>query len=226
MEVVYIAEPVLSPDTNKLIAVEVLSRFYSESGCSLSTQMVLSMFTSTMKINLLNSQFNAIVKFRDFFERHGILCSVNVDYETCLYIRRDIQTQETILKNKFLVLEISETYPVLTQEYDVIPFLLSLTEYIWLDDFGSGNSTMSSAMKNKYHAIKLDKLFYQNNTGKPHFKVFVEELKKVCPNIIAEGIENIHYNKLSKEAGLWGGQGYFFPSVPLSEIKQINSAWL
>lgn len=67
---------------------------------------------------------------------------------------------------------------------------------------------------------------YQNNTGKPHFKVFVEELKKVCPNIIAEGIENIHYNKLSKEAGLWGGQGYFFPSVPLSEIKQINSAWL
>ncbi|EFN9962017.1 signal protein, partial [Escherichia coli] len=26
--------------------------------------------------------------------------------------------------------------------------------------------------------------------------------------------------------GLWGTQGYFFPSVPLSEIKHMNSAWL
>nr|UGK56300.1 hypothetical protein [Escherichia coli] len=43
--------------------------------------------------------------------------------------------KSNIQKNKFIVLEISETYPELTQENDVIPFLCSLTEYIWLDDF-------------------------------------------------------------------------------------------
>lgn len=84
------------------------------------------------------------------------MCYVNVDYDTCLYLSSNKEIQRTIVKNKFIALEISETYPELSQGNDVIPFLFSLTEYIWLDDFGSGNSTMSTAMKNKYHAIKLD----------------------------------------------------------------------
>lgn len=226
MEVVYIVEPIISTNINKLIAVEVLSRFYSKTGISLSTQMVLSMFTTTMKINLLKSQIKEIINQRDFFERHGILCSVNVDYETCLYINCDTEIQKTISKNKFIAFEISETYPELTQENDAIPFLHSLTEYIWLDDFGSGNSTMHTAMKNKYHAIKLDKSFFQRNIDKPYFEEIINNLKKLCPNIIAEGVENIYYNGLSTKTGLWGTQGYFFPSVPLSEIKHINSAWL
>ncbi|MGE9665047.1 EAL domain-containing protein, partial [Escherichia coli] len=97
------------------------------------------------------------------------------------------------------------------------------TEYIWLDDFGSRNSTMHTAMKNKYHAIKLDKLFFQKNIQKPCFEGIINNLKRLCPNIIAEGVENIYYNGLSTKTGLWGTQGYFFPSVPLSEIKHINS---
>ncbi|MVW02141.1 EAL domain-containing protein [Escherichia coli] len=226
MEVIYIAEPIISTNTNKLIAVEVLSRFYSKTGVPLSTQRVLSTFTTTMKINLLKSQIKAIISHRDFFERHETLCSVNVDYETCLYISCNNEIQKVISKNKFIALEISETYPEPTQENDVIPFLCSLTDYIWLDDFGSRNSTMHTAMKNKYHAIKLDKLFFQENIQKPYFEGIINNLKRLCPNIIAEGVENIYYNGLSTKTGLWGTQGYFFPSVPLSEIKHINSAWL
>lgn len=37
MEVIYIAEPIISTNTNKLIAVELLSRFYSKTGVPLST---------------------------------------------------------------------------------------------------------------------------------------------------------------------------------------------
>lgn len=126
MEVIYIAEPIISTNINKLIAVEVLSRFYSKTGVPLSTQRVLSMFTTTMKINLLKSQIKEIINHRDFFEHHGILCSVNIDYETCLYISCDNEIQKTISENKFIALEISETYPELTQNNDVIPFLCSL----------------------------------------------------------------------------------------------------
>lgn len=85
MEVIYIVEPIISTSTNKLIAVEVLSRFSNE-GAILPTQRVLGMFTSKMKINLLTSQLNTIIKYKCFFECHNILCSINVDYETCLYI--------------------------------------------------------------------------------------------------------------------------------------------
>lgn len=67
MEVIYIAEPIISTNTNKLIAVELLSGFYSKTGVPLSTQRVLSTFTTTMKINLLKSQIKAIISHRDFF---------------------------------------------------------------------------------------------------------------------------------------------------------------
>ncbi|EFC5900629.1 EAL domain-containing protein, partial [Escherichia coli] len=88
---------------------------------------------------------------------------------TCLYISCNNEIQKVISKNKFIALEISETYPEPTQENDVIPFLCSLTDYIWLDDFGSRNSTMHTAMKNKYHAIKLDKLFFSGKYTKTLF---------------------------------------------------------
>ncbi|HFS4716929.1 TPA: EAL domain-containing protein, partial [Escherichia coli] len=128
--------------------------------------------------------------------------------------------------NKFIVLEISENYPDLSDEDYVIPFLLTLTDYVWLDDFGSGNATMKALIKNKYHAIKLDKSFFQEYMIKPHFDVIISNLKKLCPNIIAEGVENIDCHKLSKGIGLWGAQGYFFPSIPLTEIESIDSKWL
>lgn len=66
MEVIYIAEPIISTNINKLIAVELLSRFYSKTGVPLSTQRVLSMFTTTMKINLLKSQIKEIINHSFF----------------------------------------------------------------------------------------------------------------------------------------------------------------
>ncbi|WP_089590108.1 EAL domain-containing protein [Escherichia coli] len=226
MEVIYIAEPIISTSTNKLIAVEVLSRFHSKNGATLPTQRVLGMFTNKMRINLLKSQLDAIVKYKSFFEKNNILCSINVDYGTCLFIYENMHIQEQIIKNKFIALEISENYPNLSDEDFVIPFLLTLTDYVWLDDFGSGNTTMKTLVKNKYHAIKLDRSFFQENMVKPHFDVIVSNLKKLCPNIIAEGVENIDCHKLSKGMGLWGAQGYFFPSIPLTEIESIDSKWL
>ncbi|EOS9161636.1 EAL domain-containing protein [Escherichia coli] len=226
MEVIYIVEPIISTSTNKLIAVEVLSRFYSNEGAILSTQKVLGIFTSKMKINLLKSQLNTIIKYKYFFECHNILCSINVDYDTCLYIYGNKQIQELLINNKFIAIEILENYPDLSDEDYIISFLLTLTDNVWLDDFGSGNATMKALIKNKYHAIKLDKSFFQEHMIKPHFDVIISNLKKLCPNIIAEGVENIDCHKLSKGIGLWGAQGYFFPSIPLTEIESIDSKWL
>ncbi|EES7150222.1 TPA: EAL domain-containing protein [Escherichia coli] len=226
MEVIYIAEPIISTSTNKLIAVEVLSRFRSKDGVALPTQRVLGMFTNKMKINLLKSQLNTIMKYKYFLKRYNILCSINVDYDTCIYIYGNKQIQELIRNNKFIALEISENYPDLSDVDYVIPFLFTLTDYIWLDDFGCGNTTMKTLIKNKYHAIKLDKSFFQEHMIKPHFEVIISNLKKLCPNIIAEGVEDIDCHKLSKGIGLWGAQGYFFPSIPLTEIESIDSEWL
>ncbi|ELH6623697.1 hypothetical protein Q9K68_005328, partial [Escherichia coli] len=54
MKTIFIAEPVVTAgNSNRLIAVEILSRFYSVNGKQLPTVKTLNMFTAEMKIDLL-----------------------------------------------------------------------------------------------------------------------------------------------------------------------------
>lgn len=54
-----------------------------------------------------------------------------------------IYTNMGIQKNikKIIALEISETYLEQDNNDDIIPFILSITENIWLDDFGVAIAT-------------------------------------------------------------------------------------
>lgn len=69
---------------------------------------------------------------------------------------------------------------------------------------------MHTAMKNKYHAIKLDKLFFQENIDKPYFEEIINNLKKLCPNIIAEGVEPL-LQWIINEYWIMGHSRIFFP---------------
>ncbi|HAX9692366.1 TPA: EAL domain-containing protein, partial [Escherichia coli] len=104
-------------------------------------------------------------------------CSLNVDYDTCQYIYRNKNIQDIIKSYDFIVLEISETYPVIKADDAIIPFLINLSEHIWLDDLGSGNSTIHTLIRNKYQAVKLDKSFFQKHSMKPHFSALIDNIK-------------------------------------------------
>ena len=85
----------------------------------------------------------------------------------------------------------------------VIDFLFCLSGYIWLDDFGSSNATMSAVIKRPYHAIKLDKCFLQHN---------------IENHTISEV-----YHKMSVELDLWGGQGYYFLNTNMCAHCEMDS---
>ncbi|EQZ28354.1 hypothetical protein G977_01957 [Escherichia coli UMEA 3585-1] len=115
-----------------------------------------------------------------------------------------------IKENNFIAFEISENHPNLDMDDSVIDFLFSLSGYIWLDDFGSSNATMSAVIKRPYHAIKIDKCFLQHNIENHTISETIKRIKVFVPHVIAEGIENDVYHKMSVELDLWGGQGYYF----------------
>ncbi|EOT4658014.1 EAL domain-containing protein [Escherichia coli] len=178
MKTIFIAEPVVTAgNSNRLIAVEILSRFYSVNGKQLPTVKTLNMFTAEMKIDLLELQIRKIISKASFFSKHNILCSLNVDYDTCQYIYRNKNIQDIIKSYDFIVLEISETYPVIKADDAIIPFLINLSEHIWLDNLGSGNSTIHTLIRNKYQAVKLDKSFFQKHSMKPHFSALIDNIK-------------------------------------------------
>ncbi|HBD3525480.1 TPA: hypothetical protein KI784_002596 [Escherichia coli] len=83
MEIKFVAEPIVNMTNNKLMAVEVLSRFYTPNGLQLSTQDTILRLSSAMKINILQKQINAIAEKKLFFIKNNLTCSINVDYDTC-----------------------------------------------------------------------------------------------------------------------------------------------
>ncbi|MDS1605241.1 hypothetical protein QPL26_18775 [Escherichia coli] len=66
MKIHFVAEPIVNMTNNKLMAVEVLSRFYTANGLQLPTQHTILRLSSAMKINILQKQINAIVEKKYF----------------------------------------------------------------------------------------------------------------------------------------------------------------
>lgn len=223
MNVRFIVEPIFSLHNNKLIAMEVLSRFKFNNGMQAPTIKILKMLRQDVKNKLLNKQVEWVVTNKKFFIENNIICSVNVDDGLCAFIYEDERIQKIIKENDFIAFEISENHPNLDMDDSMIDFLFSLSGYIWLDDFGSGNATMSAVIKRPYHAIKIDKCFLQHNIENHTISETIKRIKKFVPYVIAEGIENEVYHKMSVELDLWGGQGYYFLNANMSNYCEMVS---
>jgi len=77
--VYFIVEPIINKKNNKLVAVEVLSRFYTQSGEQLSTQHTFLRLASAMKINILQQHIRFITELQSFFIIDDLICSSNID---------------------------------------------------------------------------------------------------------------------------------------------------
>ena len=161
MGVYFIVEPIVDIKNNKLVAVEVLSRFYTQSGEQLSTQHTFLRLSSAMKINILQQQIKSIAEQKSFFIKNDLICSINVDYDTCIFIFNCKELQKTIIENDFIALEISETFPYFHENSRIIVNkLLNITNHIWVDDFGADNSKINISQLQLLARDSLIKTFF------------------------------------------------------------------
>ncbi|MCX1665005.1 EAL domain-containing protein [Escherichia coli] len=224
MKIHFVAEPIVNMTNNKLMAVEVLSRFYTANGLQLPTQHTILRLSSAMKINILQKQINAIVEKKIFFINNKLMCSINVDYDTCLFILKNKALQQAINDNYFIALEVSERFPYFHENGGiVINNLLKLTSHIWIDDFGSNDCKINISQLQHVGAIKLDKEFLYRILAKDYFNEVLNKISMFCPKIIAEGVESRYIMDKIKNINLWGGQGYYYPSVKFSDIHELQA---
>ncbi|EFC3019426.1 EAL domain-containing protein [Escherichia coli] len=224
MEIKFVAEPIVNMTNNKLMAVEVLSRFYTPNGLQLSTQDTILRLSSAMKINILQKQINAIAEKKLFFIKNNLTCSINVDYDTCFFILKNKNLRQAISDNNFIALEVSERFPYFNENGSIIiNNLLKVTGHIWIDDFGSDDCKINMSQLQHVEAIKLDKEFLHRILGKDYSIEILKKISKIYPKIIAEGVETKHIMDKIKDINLWGGQGYYYPSVKLSDIYKLQT---
>lgn len=222
MYTTFIAEPIVSID-EKLLGVELLTRFISPDGRPLHPEFVISSWDLDRKRLFLYEQCGNIASMQKWFERKNLFCTLNIDQQMAFLIRNDYILRQTFESMPFIKLELSENFPGLDKGLKS-PLLKSLSQGVnglWLDDLGAGNSNVVSLIEGYFEVVKIDRIFFNEQVKKPTFYELIVLIKKYCNKIVIEGIEDRKSMEILREVGIWGLQGYLFKSIPFENVDSL-----
>ncbi len=100
---------------------------------------------------------------------------------------------------------------------------------IWLDDFGSGYSSLNSLVEYSFDVLKLDMLFLRSFDKNPKAGILmtkiVEGARDMGLKCLCEGVESEEHWDLLKKIGCEKAQGYYFGKpLPYEEARQTALA--
>ena len=100
---------------------------------------------------------------------------------------------------------------------------------LWMDDFGSGYSSLNNLKDFQFDMIKIDMAFLRDFETKPQSRVIISAVvdmaKKLGLHTLAEGVETEEQYAFLKSLGCEVLQGYLFsPPVPFEEIRPVLEA--
>ena len=124
--------------------------------------------------------------------------------------------QETGLPPTALVLEITENIlsADAVQALAMLNNLVQMGVNLWLDDFGTGHSSLSVLKRLPVKGIKIDRSFVPSTLSDPETIVLVEAIlslaKSLNRHVIGEGIETEAQAEFLRNRNCLMGQGYLF----------------
>ncbi|MBY6290195.1 EAL domain-containing protein [Enterobacter bugandensis] len=210
----FIAEPIVTT-SGQLVGCELLTRFHREDLPVLNSKYYIMAMDVEGKRELLKRQLQAIELRASWFRDHRLFCTVNVDTlqaRLCVFDREIIELQD---KLESIRLEVSEDFEGLElgSEHPVLRTLLNVGYRLFLDDLGSGRTNLAALITGCYEAVKIDRAFYHQEVQKPTFNVLIKNIKKYCPYVIVEGVEQRQELPVLHDAGVTAVQGYLYRSV-------------
>lgn len=118
-----------------------------------------------------------------------------------------------------LVVEITETYPLIGSAIERVKMIRSLGCRIAIDDFGSGFATPASLLKITADIVKIDAAFVRDNRrghdGHDSLSHLVGFAACFAPHIVVEGVETETQLQAARAAGATHLQGFLL-SRPVS----------
>ncbi|GFZ32711.1 hypothetical protein CSC2_32370 [Clostridium zeae] len=221
-------QPQFNIDDNSIQSAEVLIRWKHEiEGIIKPDKFIKIVEENNFGIELGNWVIRESCRQNMIWKQKGlqpIPLSINIS-QGQFYDKDFISNLEDILlefdlEPKYLQLEITER--IFINSYDtalnIIKDIKNLGIKVLLDDFGTGNSSLLSAMSLPFDIIKLDKFFLNNieydlNKRNQTARI-LKFLKSINDNIIIEGIENNVQLEFIKKHGFNKVQGFLL-SYPL-----------
>ncbi len=160
---------------------------------------------------------------------HPIPQSVNLsrsDFDTCDIveeIRR--RTDDAGIDRSLLSIEITES--IIGQDFEFMKAQVDrfreLGFAVWMDDFGSGYSSLDALQSIHFDLLKFDMRFMQKLGDGEKGSIILTELLRMASSLgmetVCEGVETAEQMQFLQETGCSKQQGYFYSKpIPLEDI--------
>ena len=153
-----------------------------------------------------------------------------VDFENCdMVCEIEKRVDEAGIDRGKLTVEITESVVGSDFEFmkEQIERFRALGFHVWMDDFGSGYSSLDVLQNIGFDVIKLDMRFIQQLDKNEKSKIILTELANMANglgiDVVAEGVETKEQAEFLTEIGCAKLQGYYFcKALPLEEIVRRN----
>ncbi len=157
--------------------------------------------------------------------------SVNLsrtDFEMCDIVNEiDNRVTTAGISKDMLTIEITES--VVGENFDFmkgqIERFQNLGYKVWMDDFGSGYSSLDLLQEMRFDLIKFDMRFMRQFDKNPRSRIVLTELMRMAQSLgietVCEGVETAVQADFLSEVGCTKLQGYFFSKpLPAEEILE------
>ena len=105
----------------------------------------------------------------------------------------------------------------------------SLGYQVWLDDFGSGYSSLNNLVEYEFDVLKLDMVFLRSYDKYPKaadlMTYIIEGARGMGLLPLCEGVETEEHYEFLKKIGCEKAQGYYFGKpMPMEETKAFTKS--
>ena len=229
-------QPVVSTATGGLCGLEALARWQDPEYGLLQPGMFIETLEEYRQIHKIDMRVVETVcrDLRAAIDRGDPVVPVSLNFSRLDFELCDITGHLKAMAKKYRVprayLDVEITESALTDEGDLLKNRMTILRNeghnLWLDDFGSGYSSLNVLKDYSFDVLKIDMLFLKgfetNETTKTIIKVVVDMTKQLGITSLCEGVETREQYDFLASIGCNRTQGYYFSKpVPEEKIREM-----
>lgn len=215
-------QPVIRSISRKLCSFEALARWIDPEHGSIRPDQFIPVLERMRAIHLLDSHVarRTCAVIRQTIEHNGTPVPISVNLSRLDFILCDIfevvtqAVREYQIPRDFLYIEITESIMADqdSRMHDVIERFRKAGFQIWMDDFGSGYSSLNVLKDFSFNEIKLDMKFLSSFDLRSRriMTSIVQMAKEIDIHTLAEGVETEEQFRYLRNIGCEKVQGFYF----------------
>ncbi|WP_051484529.1 EAL domain-containing protein [Shewanella waksmanii] len=230
-------QPIIDMHSGDIVAVEALIRWNDPKQGLISPDAFIPIAEETGLIEPIGEWVvqQALTDLRQWHDQgHMINMAINVSGRQLINAQQKsfhclLQgwLQKLDIEPSYVHVEITESMLMADKELSLqaLASIRALGIDIYIDDFGTGFSSLSYLTRFPISVIKIDKSFIDNmiekNSDANLIKAIIQMGKSLELNLVAEGIETLEQHAYLQQLGCDYGQGYYI-SKPLPAVQLLN----